>query len=479
MVVLGAGTAGANAAYQLARRGLDVVLLDRRPAGLAGAQWSNGVLDWQFERAGLEPPVTPERESEAVTTHIVGPDGTHGVTVHDSPVVRADMRRLGDRLRHLAGSAGVELIDRIGTVEVEHTGGRLTALVVAPGETTSTGRATVDGHDDDGDHEPGDRAGRPPDGTLRFEAPLFVDASGRRGVLRRRSPVLTSWCPEVRGDELCTATDHHLRIADRDGARRFLERHGAEPGETVTMVGLAGGFSTRAIGIDADLDHASVLVGCLANGRYGSGPRLLEDTRRAEPWLGASISGGSGVIPLRRPYARFTAPGLALVGDAAAQVFPAHGSGIGVGLIAGTLLAEAVTAPDGSADLGDERRLWAYQAAFQHELGGLLNAFDAFRRMSTALGGKGVARMVRAGLLTEDMARGGLDQRWQTPPPDRVPGMAARLATVPDVAAKMLPLLARGQLLRRTGEAYPDAPDEAALARWDARVTRLLGPLPR
>ena len=35
-----------------------------------------------------------------------------------------------------------------------------------------------------------------------------------------------------------------------------------------------------------------------------------------------------------------------------------------------------------------------------------LAAFDAFRRMSTALGGRGVAEMIRAGLLTEDMTRG-------------------------------------------------------------------------
>ena len=60
-VVVGAGTAGANAAYQLARRGLTVALVERRAAEDGGAQWTNGVLDWQFERAGIEPPSGPER----------------------------------------------------------------------------------------------------------------------------------------------------------------------------------------------------------------------------------------------------------------------------------------------------------------------------------------------------------------------------------------------------------------------------------
>ena len=95
VVVLGAGTAGANAAGQLAERGLRVVLLERRAATDAGAQWHNGVLDWQFVAAGVDPPVPPERAPSATRTHIVGPDGTvtsgpttvptvdTGIMVHD------------------------------------------------------------------------------------------------------------------------------------------------------------------------------------------------------------------------------------------------------------------------------------------------------------------------------------------------------------------------------------------------------------
>ena len=222
--------------------------------------------------------------------------------------------------------------------------------------------------------------------------------------------------------------------------------------------------------------------------------------------MGEFISGGSGLIPLRRPYSRFTAPGLALIGDSACQVFPAHGSGIGLGLIAGRMLADAVTGtgdsgnrPTGSggngkesreehtknssalaktSDLGDENVLWKYQLQFQHEFGGLLAAFDAFRRMSTSLGGGGVGRMVGAGLLTESMTRGGLDQKWQTPPPSGVPLMAAKLASVPAVAVKMLPMLARGQLLRSVGTSHPTTPNEELLSKWDNKVERLLGALP-
>jgi flavin-dependent dehydrogenase len=450
-VVVGAGTAGANAAYQLAGRGLRVALVERRAADQGGAQWSNGVLDWQFDRAGIAPPAPPERESAHVRTHIVGPDGSHGVTLAAPPTVGADMARLGQRVRALAVDAGVEVLDRAEHRAVELSNGRPTAVEV---------------------DVPGDRGTH----RVRLAAPLFVDASGRRGVLRRQVPALAPWCPTVRGDELCTAADVHLDVVDPDGARRFLARHGAQPGETVTAVGTNGGFSTVAVGVADDLAHARVLVGCLANGRYGTGPRMLDDLRRREAWLGEVTSGGSGVIPLRRPYARFTAPGIALVGDAACQVFPAHGSGIGLGLIAGTMLAEAVAGAD---DPGDDQALWRYQAGFQREFGGVLASSDAFRRLSTELGGDGVAELVRAGLMLEATAHAALDQRWPEPSPGELATMARRLARHPRLARRMLPRLARAQLLGALASRYPGDPDLTALARWDHRVDRLLGSLPR
>ena len=427
-------------------------LVDRRPANLGGAQWHNAVLPWQFEAAQVEPPVRPEGLGpQPSAAHFFGPDHRDAFTVNDSPVVRADMVALGRRLRERACNAGVELLDEseITSVDVD-SDGRMRAIEI------------------DRDR---DRGG----GALRLEAELFVDASGRQGVLRESSPALRPWCPEVSAEELCSAGDHDVRIDDADGAGRFLDRHGAQPGETVTVLGPDGGWSTHAVTVSADLVTATVLVGCVASGPSRTAPHQMAQVRTDLPWLGDVISGGFGVIPLRRPFARFASGGLALVGDAACQVFPAHGSGIGLGLIAGTLLAETVADAD---DCGDESTLWSYQSRYQQRYGGTLAAFDAFRRMTTVLGTDGVARMVHAGLLNEELTRSGLDQRWQ------VPGLAdtlrsfQRLARVSSVAATMVPWLARAAALHKIGPQYPDQVDLAALARWDGRVRRLLGALP-
>lgn len=451
MVVLGAGTAGANVAAQMARQGRSVVVLERRPAGEGGANWHNGVLAWQFEAAGVDPPQPPERATGiSGVTHIFGPDGSPGVTVRDNPVMRADMGALGARLRLAATEAGAEIVDRARPAEVSvDRDGRLRSLVV-----DRTGAS-------------GGRTG----GSQRLEADLFVDTSGHRGVLRHHVPALARWCPRVPGGDLCTASDHDIEVADPAGAERFLELHGAQPGDAVTVVGIDGGWSTRSVTVTRDLDHAAVLVGCVADGAHGPGPRLLAQTLTELRWLGRSRSGGTGIIPLRRPYSRITAPGVALVGDSAGQVFPAHGSGIGLGLMAGRMLADAVK---GVGDCGAEGVLWRYQFRFQAEHGGLLAASDAFRRMSVRLGSDGVGRMVGAGLLDEDMARAGLDQRWPRLDLSQLPAQAARLMSVPGVAAKMVPMLIRARLLVEMGARHPTAPDEEALSRWDGTVSRLI-----
>jgi len=215
-----------------------------------------------------------------------------------------------------------------------------------------------------------------------------------------------------------------------------------------------------------------VLVGCVADGRHGTVAGMRSAVLADEPWIGTELEAGRGLIPIRRPYARFTAPGLALVGDSACQVFPAHGSGIGIGLVAGTMLAEAV---DGAADPGDEAVLWRYQAAFQREHGGTLAGYDALRRMTTRLGGEGVARMLRAGVPSPSMVGDGLEQRWGDPSPAELVANARRLASDPVFAATLLPSLARAQAARAVGARHPREVDERALGRWDRWVRRLVG----
>jgi flavin-dependent dehydrogenase len=361
------------------------------------------------------------------------------------------MALLGQRLRGLAADAGVEIVDCVQDLEVQldPDSGRVRSLTIS-------------------------LEGQPVSRTVSTS--LVVDASGRRGVVRRVVPDFDRWCPRLPQDELCSASDVHHEVADRAGAEEFLVRHGAVAGDSVTFVGVSGGFSTCAVTVTPDLTHVGMVTGCLANGRYSTGSKIVADRCAQEPWIGPPVATGTGVIPLRRPYARLTAGGVALVGDAACQVFPAHGSGIGIGLVAGSMLAEGVAAVD---DPGDPHELWRrYQAPFQRGVGSDLLAFDVLRRATTRLGSDGVDGLVRSGLMGAHTTQTGLEQRWGVPPIGESLSSVAKFVRHPALAAVMFPSLARAQLLRAHAGHYPDELDVEALAKWEHRTQQLMGPLP-
>lgn len=444
MVVVGAGSAGANVAGQLARRGRSVLLLERRPLERAGADWSNGVVRWQLELAGVAMPSAAERTDEdGQTVHLRTPDDEPGVVIDENPLAGVDMGRFTDRLRADARAAGVEVVDRVGAVQVVERDARVVAV-----ETTGEG-----------------------DRRLRAEAALFVDASGLRGALREQSSVLRPWCPPLRPDERCSASDALFTVRDVDAARRQYEAWGAAPGDAVNVLGAAGGFSTRAITLSPDARQVRVLVGCLADRRFPGAARMLAAVRAAHAWIGEPLHSGAGIIPLRRPFSRFTAPGLALVGDAASQVFPAHGSGVGVGLIAGSTLAEVV---DGAADPGAEEVTWRYQAEFQRRIGADLAFYDGFRRHTSRMGTDGVRTLLRAGLLNASLARDGLAQRRGTPSPGDLVQLAGGLVRAPRAALGLAAAVARSTAAAELARRYPPSPDLDALRSWDRRIARFL-----
>lgn len=443
VVVVGAGTAGLQAACQLAGTGRSVVVLERRAEAKSGARWCNGIVDWQFERAGLTPPAAPElRVPAGAPVHLVSPSGRTRFTIDDGPVAEADMRLLVERLRGLALDAGVDLRWNVTDPRLQLVDGRPTAI-----EATT------------------------PAGPIALRADLFVDASGAAGVLRSQVPALASACPPVAPTDLCSAQQLMVEIDDRDGALRFLAEQSAEPGDTIITLAVSGGYSISNIKVEESLHEASLLTGSIPALGNLAAPELLKGIRAEHPWLGKTVFGGGSLIPLRRVYDRFTAPGIALVGDAACQVMPGHGSGIGLGLIAGKVLAEATAT---ARDPGDADALWRYQSGYLREFGALCGAYDVVRRMSDELGPDGVEELMAAGVLGPSLVRLGLDQRLGLLSVREAWSAAKGLAVRPALARVVVPALAAMGAARALYAAYPKRRSDRAFATWQRAASRLL-----
>jgi flavin-dependent dehydrogenase len=291
------------------------------------------------------------------------------------------------------------------------------------------------------------------------------------GCLRGQVPSLASACPPVRPGDTCTAAREICEVRDRAGAQAFLEKNGLRPGEMLARAGVDGGFSTLNVLIDENMQTVDLLAGSIADGNHASGSSLLTDLKQRERWVGDRLFGGSGLVPLRRPYGRLAAPGIALVGDAGCQVFPAHGSGTGLGLVAAKLLVEAI---EKHGDLDTPEWAWAYQAEFQRRYGAVCAAYDVFRRMSQRLSADDLTRLIRSGIVSCEGVRAGLEQTlpesttqvlWNTLRGAPRAGMPGRLLFH---AARMA--IAYG-LYRN----FPSQPNQKRWDWWSGADARLFG----
>jgi flavin-dependent dehydrogenase len=418
VAIVGAGTAGAAAAALCAERGLRTVCVDRAPLAGAGATWVNAVPGWMFACAGIAEPTGAELRGGVQPVRLHAGWGARHVLIDGHGVLDVDMRLLVMRLQELARQRGAVLAGETAVHGVD-----------APGHLrTSRGAIT---------------------------AGVIVDASGLAGARLLDQP-------RVPAEHLCAAAQEVRRLADAAGARTFFAAHGAAPDEGLCFAGIAGGFSV--LNVRRDGDEVSLLSGSIPALGHPPGKAILERFVAEQPWIGARVLGGARAIPLRRPFDRLAGAGgrIALLGDAAGQVFPAHGSGVGTGLVAARALADAL------AGGGDAH---AYACAWQRQFGGLLASYDLFRRFSTTLTVDDLGRMMDLGLMDAALARHGLQQTPARLPLAAVPGKLAALVRAPRLAARLGSVVARMLVVRALYSRYPDT--EAQLPAWSRRVARV------
>jgi flavin-dependent dehydrogenase len=443
IIVIGAGSAGTTAALAFARAGRRVLLVEQRRLEEAGARWVNGVPMWMFDQASVERPRPPELR-HAGRFWIRAANSERRICVERGPARPVDIRKLSARLHNLARCAGVEILERaqISDTQLDRRG-RLVALTAQ--------------------HE-GE--------SLELRASLFVDASGLAGALRRRVPRLAGDTPRVAPADLCTAAQSVHEIGDLEAARRFLQQEGLAPGDTLCTVGAHGGFSTRNISVDPDAGEVDLLTGSIADGKHPTGPEIVALLRRAHPWIGEKLFGGAGAIPIRRPYDRLANAGVALVGNSACQVFPAHGSGTGIGMIAArTLVRSAV----GYQDPGSEQALWNYQATFHRRWSGRLAFYDLVRRHSQQLDAEAVRELLDGGILTRSSQVAALDQRVPHPEAGELIRMLPGLSRLAPTALSLARALGPAPALLAHYARFPLQSSPSALRRWSRRGARLRG----
>ncbi len=447
IVVIGAGTTGAAAAGMLAEVGYHVALVEARPLDEAGARWINDIPPWMFDRAGIARPEPPERHIGHRPLHMFGNDDRVGLSAPQRPMWGIDCRHLVARLQADGQRRGVEAHGEVLLEAVECDGDRPRVAILR-------------------------RRGA---GLLRLRADLFVDASGINGALRKRVPALAAICPAPRDDELVSAVQQICVIRDRHGAETFLERLGVETDAFLTWTGVEGGYSTRVVRVAPDLSQVDLLTGVLAPGDPAGGMRLMQSFVRDNPWIGEPELSGASLIAVRRPYDRTAVRGAVLIGDAACHTFPAHGSGVGAGLIAARTLVESIRF---HSDPGGEAATWQYQAALARDRGAVAAAYDVFRRLVQRMGGREVATLLDVGLMSARSVIEAMDQHLPSIGAAELLQTVRGLVRAPGPAARFGPSVARMLAAHAIYRRYPRRANLDHLRSWSRRAAAITGQRP-
>ncbi len=446
VVVVGAGPAGTAAALQMRLAGFRVAILEREPFDEPEHDWYVGVPRRMLQESRLDLPEI--RDARSVGTFVIqGPSGRGGIRPHRNPVCELHLGELVASLRRRLQKAGVDCFDRVAVDGFAFEGDRPVRLYA---HRTNRARS-----------------------VLSLSASLFVDATGLSAVLRRRVPQLAARCAVVGPDDLCSAFQEVREISDPQAADRFLRSRGVGPEEHLAWTGLAGGYSTLTIRVSPRKDRVWLLAGAALDAQGMPGREMLVRFRRDHSWVGGRISGGGGLIPIRRPYGTFVCEGLALIGNAACQVFPTHGSGVGAGLVAARYLTEAL-ARRKDRDPGGIETLWAYQHRYQRSLGVVQAVHDAFRRFVQGLDRDAQDQLLDAGFPAPSALVASLDQELGGAGPDSLAALVRLTLRDPRETARLAELGVRSAALAFLYRIHPTNPSVDLQRRWAQSVEWLV-----
>jgi len=442
-IVAGAGPGGLMSALTLAGKGFEVLVVERKPRELVGRPLCVSIEKDVFTQVSLEPPQPPELIDPPLAREIISPDGKSTLKLRNAPLITVSMRAFINRLLELCEARGVRFLFETPVSGARIQGGRVTGVV----GTSADGR------------------------LLELEAPLSIDASGITGILRHNLEAAMGVTKEIDPRDVTSAWQE-TREFDRETVLALMERGRIRPQVSVSRVGLSAPYSLLSIYVDMDNDHVELTAGVHHHKGLPTARDLVDGYVESHEWVGQSLSGGGGLLPVRRPLDNVVAPGFACVGDAACQCAPLHASGVSAALVGGMVLGEVAAS---ALEKGKTSRdaLWPYNYKYMEARGAAQANSGLFRRFILTLSTDDASELFTRSLVNEEAVSGTLEGMALEVPLAAVihaslslwknPGLLRKLARLSRDSVAVLDLYAD----------YPERYDEVEFERWRKRVHKL------
>ena len=439
VIVVGAGTGGCLTAKTVAKAGLKICMIDQKPEQKIGDKvCGDAIGKHHFDNIKLAPPSGKELEQKIDGIKVYSPDMETVVTVQGEGVhgYLVNRQLFGQRLLKEAKDAGATLMDATMVTDSIIKGGFVAGVSV---KDTETGEIN------------------------EIPAQVVVDASGHSAVLRKKLP------PEF-GIEAEVA-DEDVEICYRE--IREVKEQVSEPGYCKIYLDLQrfpGGycwiFPKNSNIVNAGLGVA--MAKGFPNPKQLYHEHVLSMTLFKDSQL---LTGGGGLVPTRRPISPMVANGIIIIGDAACQVNPIHGGGIGSSMMGGVKAAEVIV---GALEKGDVSRevLWPYTGMFMELYGAKQAGLDVFRMLLQHLTNEEMNYGMQHHLITDDdllKASMGEDLKLN------ITEKTGRLFKGLGCLSLLRKLNTTAKLMRETKELhrnYPSSPE--GLAEWEEKISQII-----
>lgn len=369
IIIVGAGTAGCMTAKTLAEAGYDACMIDYKKREIIGEKVCGDALG-QHHLAELDMGELTEKEAErrieGIRVH--SPDMQTTFTVKGEKLHGYMLNRhgFGQKLLKLAEKAGATLLDSTQALEPIIGDGFVKGVTARNLRKNS---------------------------QMRLNASCVVDASGFFAVLRKKLPREVGIDKEIPNEEVeaCYREIRELKKEPDDSkyCEIYLNQQIA-PGGYCWVFPKAGKKVNVGIGV------------AMAQKFPNPKNQLYQHILSMKEFEGSKlIAGGAWYDPTRRPLSCMVGHGIAIVGDAASQVNPIHGGGIGPSMGGGIILGKTIAQ---ALEKGEASRtaLWRYNVEYMQRYGAKQAGLDVFRVFLQKCGDSELNYGMKYKLITEE-----------------------------------------------------------------------------
>jgi len=352
VMIAGAGTGGATTAYALAKRGHSVLLIDRKERDNIGNKTCGDALGSHHIQELRELVGIPELPKGIVEYQVNGidliaPDRDHRLRMEGPTTTGMSFNRLkmGQWFVGLAEEAGVEVMASTRVKKLLFENGKVSGLRIA-----KDGEADKD-----------------------LTSRIVVDATGATGMLRMQMPESSPIERQIANEDRMVAWRDIYETPNFDFETPDILEIFWNQDETL------GGYTWV---FPQGKNRVNVGNGVMTIEGHRN-PKDIQYDFVKKTWIDTwgdikVLDSSGGVAPIRRPIDTMVDDNFMLVGDAACQVNPIHGGGIGSSMLggahAGITASEALERNDTSI-----ASLWRYNPRYHKSYGSKQAALDIFR----------------------------------------------------------------------------------------------------